>query len=748
MAKLPQSYLDSAAAMAAAAAATGTNKKTLVCLFLFGGIDSHNMLIPTSGTNKTLYDTWRPVPETGIALTEEPLNDLGGQWRLHPRLGARSPLAGSMSIHDMWVSNRVAIVRNVGTLIRPTTRAEYISDPTVRPKDLFSHNSQQDQWMYAERRENLKVTGWFGRVAALLDPSFNPSQTVDTSSMSTSNIKLQSRTYGAANVPVFPPTLMTSMPSLPGSNNAASRGLKMYQASEQNSPADLNPAAPYTPGIGTPANVAHNGTRDIFISAIRAQRAANTAYLALPGNIATYFNTTNLPNLVDGFGKTVANPFRTQFETAARIIWSRAQNSGEHLMQRRQVIFISVGGWDHHLDLRKNQDWRLEAMSQAVGNFWKAMQDMTDPTTGNPLSESVVLFTESEFSRTFKANTTFGTDHAWAGHSFVFGSENVISGGFHGPVPDYTIGAGRDVDTNLGRYIPDISTEQYYSTLLKWMDVPIEQRRLVLPYLDQFTPQTLDFLNTPATYNRWKRVFFDGTNDYMMRSTALAGEAATYQAFTLVIKFRLMNEFGGQVFFDANGGSGFALRLTLVKDASVTMMISTLDEATFTIGKVSTDVMLGQPLPAEVDHTLHIAFRNDSGNQRIRSWLNGVPLVNETSGFLSPGQISLPGAGFTAFAASGGAHKCNTQVGLLWFKHSDVVANAYIDDPSLFYSNGDTRLPVNGAVKGIKPSIFFGGDYQTADTHDIVGASGGWNDGKNHGTGGDFVMIGSVTNVT
>jgi uncharacterized protein (DUF1501 family) len=104
----------------------------------------------------------------------------------------------------------------------------------------------------------------------------------------------------------------------------------------------------------------------------------------------------------------------------------------------------------------------------------------------------VVIFTESDFGRTLRSNSNAGTDHAWAGHSFVVGGP--VVGGLYGPEPDYTIGGGVSDASPLGRFIPRISTEQYYATLLRWFDVPDAQIPLILPALPLYSPATLGFL--------------------------------------------------------------------------------------------------------------------------------------------------------------------------------------------------------------------------------------------------------------
>jgi uncharacterized protein (DUF1501 family) len=508
MPDIPASYTAAKPAMDAAAA-TSTGPKTLVCIFLFGGADTHNMLVPVDGANRTIYDTWRPSPApaatsvtypttlSGVGIGETPTCQLGTtpNWRLHPKLGTNHGPAAK-SFYSFWQDNQMAIVRSVGTLNRPTSRAEYLANQNqIRPDQLFAHNIQQDIWQAALRHRELRTTGWFGRTANLMDPSFNPAQLVESSGFSTSGRRLQQWMYGAANPNIIPPTQMNTGNTV-GTTNANSfttRLYKMYHATTQTSPSAPTNAFPFTQPY-SPVNNLHNAQRDNFIDAIRTQEAVNTNLLPLPGAQDAYFNITNMPNVTDGNGVVRSNPFRTQLQAAARAIYSRTRVAGAEMDQQRQVIMVSIGGWDNHLDLRNNMDWLLESMSVGLAGFWRCLQDLTIDGTGTPLSETVAVFTETEFSRTFKANTTNGTDHAWAGHHFVIASPSNITRGLYGIEPDYTIGAGRDVDTNLGRYIPDVSIDQYYATLLRWFGVPSAQMPLILPNLVNFEGWDLGFL--------------------------------------------------------------------------------------------------------------------------------------------------------------------------------------------------------------------------------------------------------------
>ena len=151
--------------------------------------------------------------------------------------------------------------------------------------------------------------------------------------------------------------------------------------------------------------------------------------------------------------------------------------------QKRQVFFINTGGWDHHESLRDNLDSMLPEFDAILGTLVLCLKEMGvyggDGSDGD--NGSTVIFTQSDFGRTFRSNGNAGTDHAWSGHSFVLGGD--VNGGIYpiGYTTNYSIpnvssldnyGTATDVGSPLGRYIPQVSTEQYYARLLNWIGVP------------------------------------------------------------------------------------------------------------------------------------------------------------------------------------------------------------------------------------------------------------------------------------
>jgi uncharacterized protein (DUF1501 family) len=468
----PIEYLSAAnvAAMTAAAAANGgTDYKALVCLYFYGGADTHNMLVPTthpsSAATRAAYDGARPVG-VRILSDEAPTNYLGdnftssasqARWRVHPKLQVLS---------DAWTNNgsgeRLAVVRHVGTLDRPLTKTEYQSNVKARPDQLFAHNIQQDLWMAADVPDKPRTTGWFGRAANLLDPYFNPAQRVGAAAFSTSGNALQGFAYADKKQCIVPPSVFPS-----GVSHSLGNFDEMRRVT-----ADYRLDYPYRNNVVESFYTIRN-------AAIDAQGLVNSGLQALPTTQNNVFEA--VPTTIS-FGTGSTTGAKEGLRLAARIIHSRNSTSPQ-FQQRRQMIFVGIGGWDHHSTLRTSQDRYLEHLHNALDAFWTVMGQLG-------LTNNVVVFTETEFSRTLTSNGTLGTDHAWAAHHFVMGG--AVVPGFYGPEPDYTINGPRD--TGQGRFIPDVSIEQYYATMLKWFGVPIPQLPLILPNLPAFSPSTLGFL--------------------------------------------------------------------------------------------------------------------------------------------------------------------------------------------------------------------------------------------------------------
>ena len=446
----PSSYTDPSVVAdltAAAAAGGGSDFKALVCLFLFGANDNHNTVMPLTGANRLAYDTFRADQvNVGIPVGQAPTNHLNADWRLHHNLN---------DLKTLWDAGKVATVMNVGPLVEPTNRDSYASRSVRLPDQLFSHNSQQQYWMKLPAWRASYTHGWMGRAADLAAAYYNPAPAGGLQSVfSISGTQVQMVGY-----------------------EARPNGLEASQTAPVNR---FTSGTNYTGSAivtGDPSPLRQSRQRSDWDNKLQDYMAAN--------NLATHVQVeqlnTSLQALPAGAAAiygTPASGLPSALFTAARLIQSAATFG-----QRRQLIFVSLGGFDNHASLRANHDALMTVVDDAIATFRAAMVSMG-------FDNNVVLFTESDFGRTLVQNGSRGSDHGWGGHHFAVGGP--VIGGLYGPPVDLT--AGSIMDAGQGRLIPQVSCEQYVGTLLKWWGIPEQHLPLVLPNLPNFSPRVLNFL--------------------------------------------------------------------------------------------------------------------------------------------------------------------------------------------------------------------------------------------------------------
>lgn len=446
----PASYTDPtvvADLTAAAAANGGSDFKALVCLFLFGGNDAHNTVMPLTGANRVAYDTFRAnQTNVGIPIGQAPTNHLNADWRLHHNLN---------DLKTLWDAGKVATIMNVGPLIEPTNRDSYNARSVKLPDQLFSHNSQQQQWQKLPPYRAVYTHGWMGRAHDLAAAYYNPSALSGvTAVLSVAGTQVQMIGY-----------------------EAKLTGLEASQTT---------PVARFTAGVnytgssittGDPSPIRQSRERHDWDNKLQEYMAANN----LQAFLQTEALNTNLQALPAGAATiygTPANGLPSALFTAARLIQSAATFG-----HRRQLIFVSLGGFDNHSSLRTNHDALMNTVDDAIATFRSAMVSMG-------FDNNVVLFTESDFGRTLVQNGSLGSDHGWGGHHFAVGGP--VIGGMYGPPVDLTVNS--IMDAGQGRLIPQLACEQYVGTLLKWWGIPEQHLPLVLPNIGAYTPRVLGFL--------------------------------------------------------------------------------------------------------------------------------------------------------------------------------------------------------------------------------------------------------------
>lgn len=425
----------------AAAAPLAGDYKALVCLFLYGGNDSNNVLVPR-GADYAAYGAARG----SLALSQAtllPITPLAGgdgrQWGLHPSLPG---------LRNLFNQQRLALVANVGPLVAPVTRAEMLAGTAALPPQLFSHSDQTVHWQ-TSLPDQPPRSGWGGRAADLLH-ALNGAAEVSMSMSLAGNNTFQ---VGSS---VTPYQLSPD----------GSIGLGWYyDGSDWNHPPSTAIRQLMVQSYG---NLFQTGYRDVFQRALDQDRLLSAALDAAPA-LQTAFPDTDLGR---------------QLQMVARLISVR-----ETLGLRRQIFFCAAGGYDTH-DGQIGAQAEVGAHADLLTELDGALSSFYTATTELGVASDVTSFTASDFGRTYVGNGG-GSDHGWGAHHLVVGG--AVSGGrFYGAVPELAVD-GPD-DAGEGRWIPSISVDEYSATLARWFGVAASDLSLVLPNLGRFSTPDLGFL--------------------------------------------------------------------------------------------------------------------------------------------------------------------------------------------------------------------------------------------------------------
>ncbi len=429
------------------AAAAQTGARSLVCIMLNGGADSFSMYVPRdNSTAGQTYGDYRAVRGNDFSVPAAALLGIGdGSFGLNPAM---------TNMAAMFEQNRMAVVRNVGPLIRPTTKADYAARRNL-PQDLFAHDTQQKLWQTG-RPTTAISQGWGDSIAA-----------------------------AAANGSTLDPSF-----SISGSNR--------WQAGRETSYTKLSPSTRVRPLLGYDASLrswipSFAGVETVMSSALAAAADSPSAFeqVAATTMRSSIVATTELEDaLIDriadvGMTDVAGTTLGGQLRRVALLIHNR-----QMLSQQRQVFFVRLGGWDTHNAQNDRLPLLLGQLDQALGSFYRSLDQLG-------LSDSVTTFTASDFGRTLTINGT-GTDHGWGGHAFVMGG--AVNGGHYGTFPDQRVennpdDTGDRVGNFAGRLIPTTSVGQYGATLASWMGLQGDQLDRAFPELSNFSQRNLGFLS-------------------------------------------------------------------------------------------------------------------------------------------------------------------------------------------------------------------------------------------------------------
>jgi uncharacterized protein (DUF1501 family) len=463
--------------------------RALVCIFLSGGTDGNNMVIPYDGYTNAAggttngYDNVRTGSGLAVPLSAllkiSPSNTSGISYGFHPNLSPEANNAGqAKGLLDVWNAGKLAVLCNVGSLVQPITRANYAAG-IGRPYQLFSHSDQVNQ-QQSSIANTTGQTGWGGRIAdktnALNGPIALPMNiSLAGTSLFSSGVNSRQLAIGAA------PTSLANLLNL-----------------SWNGPAGANPfnsGSSYRTLLGLDQGITLvKASTDTTSSAMTADAALNAAGNPSIGS----FPSTTLGN---------------QLAQIAKLIKIKASLG---LANGRQIFFCSLGGFDTHT----NETGTVPTSTSSAGTggsgiqgnllaqVSQAMRAFYDEMVAQGLSNNVTTFTLSDFARTLQPSGSgagsVGSDHAWGTHAFIMGG-SVLGGAFYGSTrpdgsglpygfPVLQLGGPDDTTSNRGQWIPTTSIDQYAATLASWYGLAGSDIPTVFPNLSKFAKSNLGFL--------------------------------------------------------------------------------------------------------------------------------------------------------------------------------------------------------------------------------------------------------------
>ncbi|XLZ68783.1 DUF1501 domain-containing protein [Massilia sp. SR12] len=428
--------------IAEAAAATASDYKALVCIFLYGGNDNGNTVVPYDANGYAAYQLLRPTLAYGrdtLAATalaaSAPMLDSSGAAREFALAPALAPLL------PVFNAGQLGVMLNVGPLVRPTAKAQYQARTVPLPPKLFSHNDQQSIWQSS--RPEGAISGWGGRLGDLFE-SGNGNATFTCVNVSGNAVFMVGKSAVQYQVSASGSMQFSGLKAPLFGSSAASEALRTLVTQQR-------------------THQLENEYNRVTRRSVDANTALTAAFAAAPP-LQTAFPASN--SLGD------------QLKMVARMI-----SASGSLGAKRQVFFVSMGGFDTHDNLAATHPVLLGRLGEAMAAFLKATQELG-------VADKVTTFTASDFGRTLVANND-GSDHGWGSTHFMMGGA-VKGQRFYGTAPVFANNGPDDV--GQGRLLPSTSVDQYAATLGKWLGASDSDLLALLPNLANYTTRNLGFL--------------------------------------------------------------------------------------------------------------------------------------------------------------------------------------------------------------------------------------------------------------
>jgi len=453
----------------ASASLSYTGYRALVCVFLAGGNDGNNMIIPTTAAGYAKYSAVRPVSSSsiGIALADmantklNPVGGVAGSYSFNPAMPKLARLFNGLDAAGGALPGgpKLAICPNVGPLVAPMTKAQYTDGTVAKPENLFSHSNQVAAWESSIANPLSVVglpTGWGGRIADKLSVNNPAAGYPDITSLT----GLRLFATGQNRKPLVVPSN-----GVLGRSSTGSAAVNSVRDS----------AATQLLGLATGSKIG-DAYSDVYENSLvdAGYRAAAVAGNPLPADVAALFPATTLG---------------TQMKQICQEIVAGAATGGNGLAMKRESFIASVGSFDTHHDQLTAQASLLGQVDDAIDAFYQAIALINAKVAAGlmpnlPGPVQTTMFTMSDFGRTFLPNGNLGTDHGWGNHMLVIGDQ-VVGGKLYGAFPDLTVGGPNDIGSE-GRWLPVTPVEKYAWTLAKWMGVTTAEQPYVFPNAKNF----------------------------------------------------------------------------------------------------------------------------------------------------------------------------------------------------------------------------------------------------------------------
>lgn len=419
----------------------GRPYKAVVYVYLHGGADSYNIVVPHSGCSGIDLNAQYTTLRGANAIKKETLLPINASNQPCDSFGVHPSLSALKEAYD---DGDASFVVNVGALVQPLTKKQFIKG-FPRPPSLFSHDTQRITAQNVHAQAASSAKGVLGRISAALG--------VDSPS-GEAPYKMASYSI-AGNCKILEGG--TTPPQMVSHRSGAVRLSRLHAIKDDMSALMNNESGSIFAETYTSSMQKSIHDAETLGQILSSDKAKPT----------TAFDSSHLGQ---------------QLEQIAKLIKARSANV---LDDERNTFYVNIWGWDSHFSLDTNPggDPKDLGVKGKWANLNAGLSSFMTEMKAIGMWENVTVTVGSEFGRSLNTNGK-GTDHGWGGHTFVMGGA-VKGGQILGSYPPEL---GLRTELSIGRaLIPTTSWEALWHGMAQWMGVEDAAMQSVLPNLRKFT---------------------------------------------------------------------------------------------------------------------------------------------------------------------------------------------------------------------------------------------------------------------